>query len=73
MYWGRLGAGVPQKDLSRVCAADDKVRVEGREFGSEDVRLGVEDVFGSVVHVHVPDLNQTIRIVRSRGVLGVGR
>ncbi len=41
--------------------------MEGRELGGEDVRGGVEDVFGSVVEMRVPDLDQAI------GVVGCGR
>lgn len=69
--WSGFGASVPEKHLAAVGAADDEVGVEGGELGSQDVRLSVEDVLGTLMHVEIPHLNQTIRVMRSRRVLGV--
>lgn len=69
---GRLGTGIPEQYLTRVCAADNKIGMEWREFGSEYVGLRMEDVFGSVVHVQIPDLDKAVWVVWSGWVFGVG-
>lgn len=71
MHWSGLGSSIPEQHLTRVRAADNEIRVEGREFGSEDIGLSVEDVLGSVMHMQVPDLDETVWIMRSGGVFGV--
>ncbi len=45
--------------------------MEGRELGHEDVGLGVENVFGPVVQVEIPYLENPVRFVRGGNVLGV--
>lgn len=68
----RFGAGIPDEDLTAVGTADDEVGVEGGELRGENVGLSVEDVFGAVVEVHVPDLDEAVGVVRGGGVFGVG-
>lgn len=46
--------------------------MEWREFGREDVRSGVEDVFGARMQVLVPYLQQAIRFVGGSGVFRIG-
>lgn len=69
---GGLRPRVPEEHLARVRAADDEVRVEGRELRRQDVRLRVEEELGPVVQVAVPHLNDTVRVVGGRRVLRVG-
>ena len=45
--------------------------MERRKLSGKDIGLGVEDVLWSVVHVHVPHLDQTVWVVWSGGVLGI--
>lgn len=46
--------------------------MEGREFGRQDVGLRVEHVFGPVVHVQVPYLDQPVWVVGRGWVFSVG-
>jgi hypothetical protein len=46
--------------------------MEGRELRGDDVGLRVKDPFGAIVHVHIPDWNEAIRIMWRGRVLGVG-
>ena len=69
--WG-FRSGVPEEDLSAVAASYNEGRVEGREFGGEDIATGVKDVFGACGHVGIPDLDKAGRFERCRGVFGVG-
>ena len=73
LLYGRLfGASIPQQDLSAVRPAQDEIRVEGREFGAEEVGGGMKRVFGTGGHVLVPNENKAWRSRRRGGVFGVG-
>jgi hypothetical protein len=66
-----VGARVPEQDLTAVGATDYEVRVEGGESSGQDVRGAVEDVFGAVVEVEIPDLEEAVGVVWCRRVFGV--
>ena len=73
LYGCRLGTGIPQKHLARVCTSNDEVGMEWGELCREDIGLSVEYVFRAVVHVQIPDLDEAVWIVWSGGILGVRR
>ena len=64
-------ACVPEKDLSTVGTTKEEGRMEGGEFGRENVRVGVEGVFRAGAQMHVPDLKEARRVLWCRGVFGV--
>jgi hypothetical protein len=71
LYWSGLGPSIPEQHLTRVRAADDEIRMERREFSSEDIRLSVENILGTIVHMQIPDLDKTVWIMWSGRVFGV--
>ena len=57
---------IPEQDLTAVSPAEDEVGMEGRELGSQYVRVGLEDIFGTRWHVRVPDEDEAWGIVGRR-------
>ena len=46
--------------------------MERREFGSEDIRGRVENIFGSGLQMLIPDLDETIWFIGGGRVFGIG-
>ena len=65
-------ASVPQQNLAGIRAANNEIWVERREFGSEDIRGRVENIFGSGLQMLIPDLDETIWFMGGGRVFGIG-
>ena len=68
------GTGIPQTDLTSVTAADDEVRMEGREARGEYVgSLTMEGIFWARRSMHIPKHDQARRVICHSRVLGMRR